>query len=177
MFAFNYALSHFECSYLAVLDSDTIVKKNWLLVLCSLYEKQTDKPNMILSGFTSLSSLRKKILKETADYYQVNLLNGVGLFFSVAFYTKIFVPMEPYWDDCLSRRMSARGYRMLASRPSVVQHIGKRGTFSGGYFFSERAVDFGPFPRIDKFLYCATDFPLRFIRGKLGRIKRQFLGN
>ena len=156
-----------------MLDSDTIVKKNWLLVLCSLYAKQMDKPNILLSGF---NSLRKKNLKETADYCQKADIGGVSLFFSTDLYKKLFLPLQRSWDELLVLRMSHRGYRILATKPSVVQHTGWQGTFSRGYFLVIRLRILVRFQGSISIFIMLWNFRFSVTRRKLGRLRKQLLG-
>ena len=172
MFAFNYACAHFDCSYFCILDSDMIVKPNWLTVLQMAHASQRDKDSIIVSGF---NTLRHPVLKEHGDHYHKASLGGANMFFTPRLWSELFLPLETYWDDVVNRRMQLRGYRLVCVKPSVVQHIGRSGAFSLGSIFCDRAFDFGVSPWVGKLLYYLIERPILALRSALGRVKRQLM--
>lgn len=106
------------------LDSDAIVKPNWLQVLLKL---KAYHPNHIVSGFNSMNtnkdgSLRNPIIEEYADYYLKKHCNGINMCMNKYDYETHIRPalQKPgNWDFNSTNK---NGF--IISKPSVVQHIG-----------------------------------------------------
>ena len=117
-------LSNWGCDHFVNLDSDAIVKPNWLQVLLKL---KADHPNHIVSGFNSMNtnndgSLRNPIIEENADYYLKKHCNGINMCMNKYDYETHIRPalQKPgNWDFNSTNK---NGF--IISKPSVVQHIG-----------------------------------------------------
>lgn len=133
----------YGCSYLCNLDPDTMMKREWLPTLRKLYdqEAQTNEPALI----TGFNAYQHPILTQAANYYQKESLGGINLFFDEMLYEQIVRPalVDIDWDWRVVRAMQGRGYRMLCTRPSVIQHIGREGVWSGKSSVFDFAIDYG----------------------------------
>lgn len=170
MFAFNYARAHFDCSYFCILDADTVVKPDWLSSLQTTLVSQPDQDAIIVSGF---NTLRHPIVRDYGDHYHKASLGGANMFFTPRLWSELFLPLARYWDDLINQRMRLQGYRLLCTKPSVVQHIGRSGAFSRGAIFCDRAFDFDTPPWAGKLFYYLLEQPVLKLRSILGRVKRQ----
>lgn len=142
-FTFNYLLANFTCRYFCILDSDTLVRPYWLDRLCSLHEDEQikqDRP-IIVSGFNTL--YHPFTVSDLGDRVYKRSLGGVNMLFTPDLYGKIMLPFLKYWDENVVKRMREKSYPMICTRPSVVQHIGYRGSFSNGYLRANTAFDYG----------------------------------
>lgn len=113
------------CHKVMNLDSDAIVKPNFIEVLGKLKQAH---PDNIVSGFNSVNknrdgSLRNPIIEEHEDYFLKKHANGINMHFMKEEYEQIILPSlsRPVgnWDFDSTRQMP-----FVISKPSVVQHIG-----------------------------------------------------
>ena len=138
-------LQSLGCSVLTNLDSDTLVKPDWLPTLHQLYKKLPyAKENLILSGFNRHNDHAS--LKDGDDHVVKSAMGGVNYYFSVSTFTQVkrFLAY-PLWDTELQnhfKQNTDNGYRLVASKPSVVQHIGYHGLHAQTTF--DIAIDFNP---------------------------------
>ena len=126
-FTLNYMFGVKKCQYCAILDSDTIVKPDWIAKMLDLYRRQENARPLIVSGFNTLAH---KEIGEERDFYYKQSLGGASMLFNYQTFIQIFVPLKPYWDEAIISKMRLNAYPMLCIKPSVVQHIGFRGSFS-----------------------------------------------
>ena len=118
-------------SYIAILDSDTLVNRLWLPKLMSIYTKvkegsHRNKP-LIVSGFNTFNHPICG-LEEDKDFYYKKSMGGINMLFDELTYRKIFIPLHGYWDDRVVEKINKVSPRsLLCSRPSVVQHTGIMG--------------------------------------------------
>ena len=120
------------CKYLVNLDSDAIVNTNWLDTLASTYELYKDEQPaapLIVSGFNSDKHV---VLQKNRGYVLKRTIGGINLFFHEEIYQQIVRPVLNIvnWDDALSKKIIMRNGKIVATVPSVVQHIGKFGYWS-----------------------------------------------
>lgn len=109
---------------LVVLDSDAIVKPNWLQTLLKL---KSEHPNNIVSGFNSMNtnkdgSLRNPIIEEHDNYYLKKHCNGINMCMNKHDYETHVRPalQKPgNWDFNSTNKDG-----FIISKPSVIQHIG-----------------------------------------------------
>ncbi len=138
---FDLLLERFGCSYLVTLDSDTLVKPDWLRCLGQLHQRfeRPDRP-LLVSGFHTRAH---QSLEKGADYRIKGSLGGINLLFSGRLYQELVrkTLQSLQWDLVLGRRMTQLGGLMVVSRPSVVQHLGRHGVWSHALRF-DRAPDF-----------------------------------
>ncbi len=136
----DFLLQECGCRYLANLDSDVLVTPDWLTRLSDLYRRQRTQGPLLVTGF---NTLRHPVHRQHADYCEKASCGGINLFFDADFYQEIIRDsLADYgWDWEVVRALQARGYPLLCSTPSVVQHIGKDGYHSDSGVF-DRACDF-----------------------------------
>lgn len=135
------------CARLANLDGDTLVKPDWLARLGSLFERERARRGpLIATGFHAGSH---GVLEEGPDLRVKASVGGINLYFDAALYDEVVRPnlrwdpvREVGWDWHVVGAMRARGLPLLCTRPSVVQHIGLVGRFSGPRAGCDVAPDF-----------------------------------
>ena len=145
-------LMEYGCSYLVNLDADAIVHPQWLAYLKRLFASLPfDRDHILLSGFSKANG--PSIIEEY-DCYRVRYkMGGINYFFTPEFYRQMRVLMfNANWDSHIQYfcgyRLSKR-YKMISSKPSVVQHIGKNGFNAGGPAAFDYAEDFDQDRRLD----------------------------
>ncbi len=118
------AASRDGCNILVNLDSDTLVKMDWLNKLLSLYRKY---PDTIISGFNTLNH---PIYQTASSFYKKESIGGINMLFNERIYSSVVRPHlnDNRWDWEVCRDMKRRGLQFIVSRPSVVQHIGTHST-------------------------------------------------
>ncbi|OPZ16144.1 MAG: N-glycosyltransferase [Bacteroidetes bacterium ADurb.BinA245] len=116
------------CQYVVNLDSDAIVKPNFIDVLVGL---KTEFPDKIISGFNTQSvdpktmKPRHQTIEQHADYCIKKTIGGINMLISETDYTQTVLPAltKPgHWDW----NVCVRVFNFIVSTPSVVQHIGIR---------------------------------------------------
>lgn len=113
-----------DCDIVINLDSDAIVKPEWVQALVKLKERF---PDHIISGFNSNNtnkdgSLRNPIIEEHEDYILKKHCNGINMCFNRNDYEKVIRPAllkEGNWDY-----NSTNNKGFIIAKPSIVQHIG-----------------------------------------------------
>jgi len=124
-----------QCEYLCCLDSDTLLKKDWLLQLHRTYqviEETMTSPYFLLTGFNADSH---PVLEAHERYYMKASLGGINLFFTRNIYPALRPSLNHVqWDHEMERRIKLLKGRFFCTRPSVIQHIGKHGLWSYGTY-------------------------------------------
>ena len=126
------------CEFITNLDSDVILKKNWLEQLYKVYIegkiKFPDAKNFIVTGFNCTSSCLHKIENTYDAFYTKKTLGGINTFFHNSFskeYIQILKESSGNknhgWDWNLSYYCQKNNVPILVTKPSVVQHIGFNG--------------------------------------------------
>lgn len=151
-FGWDFLQTKFNCKYLTNLDPDAIVKSNWLSQLKKTHQIGVEKNKEIL--VTGFNAFQHPILKEEKNYYQKKSIGGINFFFNQSFYKKNIEPalIDLQWDDHVVKFCEENNHPILCTKPSVVQHIGRAGLWSGirsgTYDF---AIDYGSVnPRVMK---------------------------
>jgi len=132
---------------LVVLDSDTIQKNDWLETLYSTFRSlsSTNKGRpIILSGF---HTKEHPVLRNTPKYRIKASLGGCNMCMDVDTYQLILRPVltDVAWDHAIRKRMAKYNGIYAATKPSVVQHIGRSGLWSNvKRFDSSSDFDQGP---------------------------------
>ncbi len=148
--AFNYLDCCFSCDYFCILDSDTVMTPDWLEKLCELYEYWArtgtgiEASPAIVSGFNTLNHINIK--KGEGKFIYKASLGGINMLFKPSLYREVFLPVEDEWDIRIVKKMRQKGYQMLCTDPSVIQHIGEFGAFSKQFPYVDWAFDYNVSP-------------------------------
>jgi glycosyltransferase involved in cell wall biosynthesis len=133
------------CKYLCNLDADALVRSDWLLTLRRQFESLPFDPDLtLLSGFNRANSA--DTLEDHGSYLRKYRLGGINYFFTPAFFRSVrFLLFSQNWDSHIQyfcTDFSAKRYRMICCKPSVVQHIGREGINAGVNSAFDCAIDF-----------------------------------
>jgi len=139
--AWDLLADDYGCRFFCCLDSDAVVKPDWLVRIRSLFDRESRRRGpLIVTGFNAHTH---PVRSEGADFYLKQIVGGINMFFDAEMYREVVRPnlkFEPStgqgWDWHVIHEMERRGYPFLCTKPSVVQHIGRQGiysTASGGY--------------------------------------------
>lgn len=133
--AWDLLVDEYHCPLVTNLDSDVIMKPEWLERVTTLFLRERARLGpLIVTGFHSRDT---PIISEEGDYCIKLAVGGPHMFFDASLYRDVVRPNLRYepttevgWDHFVVDQMYALGYPLLAVRPSVVQHIGAVGRFS-----------------------------------------------
>jgi hypothetical protein len=122
------------CKYLCNLDADAVVRTDWLVRLRQLFESLPYNPDFtLLSGFNR--AREGDTLEDHGDYLRKYRMGGINYFFTPAFFHSVrFLLFSQNWDSHIQyfcTDLNDGAYRLICSKPSVVQHIGREGINSG----------------------------------------------
>lgn len=122
-----------------ILDSDTIVKKDWLIKLKQQFKKLSDEYK-IVSGFNMSNRNHHKIIKKYDNYCIKKSIGGINMLFSSELIDE-FLPLinGVRWDYNICTYMNKNNYNIYCLNNSVVQHIGLNGSNSSA---SQNNFDF-----------------------------------
>ncbi len=129
------------CNLLACLDSDAIVRPDWLNRLRELHQRyQSQTSPLVVSGFHTNSH---PTLVEEFDCRKKQSLGGINLMFHREIWPSMVETSLTHlgWDFELCQKVLENGGTLLATRPSVVQHLGRFGLWSHPLRY-DRAPDF-----------------------------------
>ncbi len=134
--AWDVLADEYGCRLLANVDSDTIMKPEWLQRLVEVFRRERARQGpLIVTGFNSRQ--HHEIMETAADYRRKSSIGGLNMLFDAGLYRQVVRPGLQYepmsqvgWDWYVVGRMRALGYPLLSLTPSVVQHIGVVGQFS-----------------------------------------------
>ena len=127
------------CKFMLNIDSDVIVKKNWLQKLKSTYytSRYTTLSKVIVTGFNCTSSCLHKIIKSYNTFHHKKSIGGINMFFHRSlyhtFFRKILTNRNKQrtkirgWDWDIVNEATKKNILLIATNPSVVQHIGITG--------------------------------------------------
>jgi mannosyltransferase OCH1-like enzyme/GT2 family glycosyltransferase len=137
-------LNKIGCKKLVNLDSDTLVKTNWLEVLNQLHDKlRYRKDRLVLSGFNRHNN--PSVISDNGDHIVKSAMGGINYYFDSSMFNDFVKPFlsYQYWDSELQDyflKHRAHQFKMVSAKPSVVQHIGVNGLNSNGVY--DYASDF-----------------------------------
>ncbi len=125
------------CDKIINLDSDAIVKPNFVQVLTGFLDRY--KGTYIVSGFNCKSEgnpvLFQDIVTGDDDFVHKALCNGINMCFTREHYDKYIFPalnMVGNWDYNTSLACKRDGIPFIITTPSVVQHIGVKSSMGHG---------------------------------------------
>lgn len=152
-----------HCNYLCNLDSDALVKPNWLLSLKELYEQYTKDHidyNTIATGFHTSGH---KLVTTEQPYRIKQTIGGINMFFKTTLYQAYVREslVDPDWDYSVVEKLyqwkPGTAYcvkqldydqpqipyksALICTNPSVIQHIGSEGSH-GNLFAFDIAEDY-----------------------------------
>jgi hypothetical protein len=112
------------------LDSDAIVKKDWLVKVLDLHKKF---PETIVSGFNANSH---KASSEIDTYYVKKTIGGINMVFNWGTYLDIIrtnlVSGLASWDWKVCDYINRSNMSFYVTKPSVIQHIGADSSLGHG---------------------------------------------
>ena len=135
----------FHCKSVMSLDSDTIVKKEWIAILNELYEKiNKEHKYFIVSGFNSTRHSEHFIKQTYSNYYIKNGIGGINMLFSKDTYLDIIKDTlyNVCWDNIVIDKLRKYNGVIACSKPSVIEHIGYNGMWSKGNEQCDRSIDY-----------------------------------
>lgn len=129
-----------SCRFLCVLDSDTVVQPDWLPRMLDLHNQFSHLSPLLVSGFHTRAH---PALEVGHDFCRKGSVGGVSLLFDQQVWGRLVKPnlRSSQWDRVVSEEVIKEGGSIVATRPSAVEHIGRRGVWSHGWTF-DRAEDF-----------------------------------
>lgn len=146
------ARQYFNPKYFINLDSDAIVKPDFIQKLTALKERF---PKHIVSGFNSMTrnrdgSERHIVLKDGEDFCVKKSIGGINMVFDSSQANRVISVLEKpgNWDHELSKLMESEGNPMICIKPSVVQHIGIRSSMGHNHDQPDVAEDFDAVPKL-----------------------------
>ena len=121
--------------YLTNIDSDTIMKKDWLNKLKTTYKevKETilDVNDVIITGFNCTNCKNHPIIKTYDKFNIKRSIGGVNMFFRKQLYPELFKNALRVgfngWDLKVIQKARNINILPIATIPSVIQHIGSTG--------------------------------------------------
>ena len=141
-----------KCEYLTNIDSDVLVKPNWLSKLQEVYDRSNRERNdgngVLVSGFNCTPpNCDHKIESSTGLYHVKKSIGGINTFFHRDKYDDYVnviknVKKGAHWDWRLCDHCKSNNIPIIASNPSVIQHIGFTGLNSFGKEKYDYAEDF-----------------------------------
>lgn len=142
----DYLLDKHSPRYLCNVDSDVVAKPGWLERIRDLFVQQREQLGPLMA--TGFNAMNHPVLEEHGDHYLKQSAGGLNMFFDVEFYREIVRPNLSYdkeervgWDWNVINAMTEKGYPVICTKPSVLQHIGLFGKFSKPFQY-DRALDF-----------------------------------
>jgi glycosyltransferase involved in cell wall biosynthesis len=139
-----------KCEYLTNIDSDVLVKPNWLSKLQEVYDRSNQDKNdgngVLVSGFNCTPpNCSHKILSSNDLYHVKKSIGGINTFFHRDMYNdyvNVIGNNNKLWDWRLCEHCENNNISIIVSNPSVIQHIGFTGINSHGKNRYDYADDF-----------------------------------
>ena len=129
---------------LANLDADAVARRDWLTRVVALHDaRRASAGYLIATGFNAAAPLHP-VISEHDDHYVKASIGGFNLCFDHPTFATVVEPAlhSPGWDWDVVRNLVRVGGRLVCTRPSVVQHIGRVGIYSSPLHSHDRAVDY-----------------------------------
>jgi glycosyltransferase involved in cell wall biosynthesis len=117
-----------NCKYLMCLDSDAIVREDWISVLKNLHDSFMT-PYKVITGFNTNNH---KIMLSGVNYCRKQSIGGINMFFTKNVYRNNIRKFlnNTSWDYQVCEEINQSGGVLISTKPSVVQHIGEEGLWS-----------------------------------------------
>ena len=118
------------CDHLITIDSDTIMKKDWLSRIDeSFHAMKNDYPGnqFILSSGFNTETVRHSIIEKKEKYILKNSIGGCNMFFQKDIYPDYIrkTLISHKWDSNIISYIQELGGIIGTTNPSVIQHIGE----------------------------------------------------
>ena len=118
------------CDHLITLDSDTIMRKDWISKIdASFYAMKKDYPRklfVLASGFNAETE-RHSVIERRSQYILKNSIGGCNMFFHKDIYPdyirKTLISYK--WDSNIISYIQELSGIIGTTNPSVIQHIGE----------------------------------------------------
>lgn len=144
------------------LDSDAIVRNDWIEVLLNLHKKFPDK---IITGFHSITknkdgSERHKMIRGGEGWCEKLSVGGINMLFTKETYEKY---AKPALEKCITgggnwdHQTCINAGSVICSIPSVVQHIGLKSSLGHMHDIPDVAVDFKELSLPNVTVVCVDD--------------------
>jgi len=143
------------------LDADMVVKPHWLCTLLALHREATQaRGECVVTGFNALDH---RVVGAWSGAWVKRSIGGANVVIDRPTYERWLRDClnDQGWDWNVVRSARARGVPLLATRPSVCQHIGRHGLWSNWLRGMDRAPDF------------ACDWPLWVAAQRASRLPRR----
>ena len=123
-------LEELGCNMFMTLDSDAIVKKNFIQKLMEIYQLHKHRL-VIISGFHTTNN-NHKVIKEYPTYRTKSSIGGINMLFNKNTYKNYFRPTltDEKWDWVVGDKIKEKKGLLIVTKPSVVDHIGSNGLWS-----------------------------------------------
>jgi glycosyltransferase involved in cell wall biosynthesis len=127
--------------YFCNIDSDVIMKKDWLIAERRLVDKF---PHHIITGYNAGNTEKHKILCDGGTYYLKRTANGINFMFNKNNYVSVMecFKYKNAWDQHLSSLMLKQLKGIISTKPSCVQHIGDISSDTLNHNFKDKAIDY-----------------------------------
>jgi hypothetical protein len=113
------------CKFLMTIDSDTIMKHNWISKLLKTVKNIGYEKKYILSGFNTTNTKRHLILHDNDKYYEKSTIGGCHIMFDVKYYSELRCTLNSHkWDTNIVQHAKKLKYNIYVTKPSVIDHIG-----------------------------------------------------
>ena len=137
------------CTYMVNIDSDVIIKRDWLSTLEKTYNSYNKlfSNKVIATGFNCIDSCDHKIIKEFDDFYIKKSFGGINNFYhkDLFYIYKKILKTGILWDWNLVDYCNENNITLIATKPSTIQHIGVNGMNSSRRY--DYAEDFDLVPK------------------------------
>ncbi len=140
--SYVYALKILKSKYknntlIITIDNDVIMKKNWINVLYKAYikaKKYYKNNKLLLTGFNSsnahINKYKNRFYSKNTLFYRKKSIGGVNFVFHISFINFIIDKWDKGADGGVIDNMIRLNYPILCLNKSVINHIGKNGTWS-----------------------------------------------
>jgi hypothetical protein len=110
-------------------DADLRLRPDWLTTMTRVFARERQRRGpLLLTGF---HTAHHPVVASFTDHVEKASVGGANLMFDVDLYRSVIRPaLTLHWDWHVVETMRQRRLPMLCTRPSVVQHVGRRGRFS-----------------------------------------------
>jgi hypothetical protein len=110
-------------------DGDLRLRRDWLTRLRALHTRERARRGPLIA--TGFHAPNHPVVEVHDDFVVKASVGGANLAFDVDVYRDVVRPqLALHWDWRVCAEMQRRGWPLLCTRPSVVQHAGRVGRFS-----------------------------------------------